>query len=169
MAESNPVTLVSISPVHREALLELLCDETVTLTYMVPPLETEEKKNSMFRRLEELSHSPGRYIRAIQLSGKLIGIINDVGTEDGKIELGYAMLPRYWGHGYMTAALRTAINELAEAGFNRVECGAFETNEKSIAVMKRCGMKMIAETDRVSYRGTDHLCVYYALNIREKT
>ncbi|MBO2517787.1 MAG: N-acetyltransferase [Clostridiales bacterium] len=165
MNDADMISLGRITAAHREALLELLCDADVTLTYMVPALDSDEKKDAMFQRFSGLSSRNDRYVRGILLSGELIGVINDVGIENGEIELGYAMLPRFWGHGYMTQAVRQAMTDLSEAGFRRVKCGAFEDNRKSIAVMKRCGMKEIPDTEAVTYRGKEHRCVYFAADL----
>lgn len=146
----------------RDRTVQLLMDDAVKQTYMLPDFENEEKAEALFRRLMDLSETEGRYVAAISRDGELVGFLNDVEIEGDSIELGYVIHPDHWGRGYMTEALDSAIGELFRLGFRQVITGAFETNLASIRVMEKSGMEKLGKTDAISYRGKTHRCVYYA-------
>jgi len=61
-------------------------------------------------------------------------------------ELVYDLAPSHWGRGHMTVAIRTVLGWAFEViGFNRVHALVMVTNQRSIAVLERCGF---------SYEGT---------------
>ena len=108
---------------------------------MLPDFESGEAALPLFRRLEDLSRDPGRYVRCIALNGAAIGFLNDVEISDGVVELGYCIHPDFQGKGYMTGALAAAMAELSSLGFREVIAGAFEENIPSIRVMEKCGLR----------------------------
>ena len=128
---------------------------------MLPDFADSEAQNRFFERIKELSLSKDKILYAIKLSGKVIGIINEVEKTEDEIELGYALVNEEWGKGYMTEVLSAAINLLIEGGFQRVLTGAFLQNAASMRVMEKCGMKKIEKVDIIEYRGENHKCVYY--------
>lgn len=144
------------------ACVQLLMNNQVKQTYMLPDFESEEKAEALFHRLLELSNRNDRYVVAICLGNELIGFLNDVEITEDSVELGYVIHPNHWGRGYMTEALTAAIGELRGVGFLRVITGAFDSNLASIRVMEKCGMVKLPKTETIAYRGKIHNCVYYA-------
>lgn len=149
-----------------EIILSILTDDRVNQTFMLPDFESREAALPLFRRLEDLSRDPGRYVRCIALNGAAIGFLNDVEISDGVVELGYCIHPDFQGKGYMTGALAAAMAELSSLGFREVIAGAFEENIPSIRVMEKCGMTRLPKTDEITYRGKTHRCVYYHLLLK---
>ena len=145
----------------QERILDIVTDKTVAKTYMLPDFASRKDATALFDRLNSLSHDEGRYVRCISLDGSAIGFVNDVEVKDGKIELGYAIHPDFQGKGYMTKALKIAINEQLKI-HDTVICGAFEGNRASMRVMEKSGMKRIDYTDTVEYRNNTYRCIYYA-------
>ena len=144
----------------KEKLLAMLMDERVSATYMVPPLDTAEARDALFRRFRELSVDESRFVYGIFLGDELIGMIHDVGVDDGTVELGYFIDPERQRRGYAREALSASIRALFAAGFSRVRAGAFEDNAASLRVMENCGMRRIDEEELVCYRGAEHRCVF---------
>ena len=136
-------------------------DNTVKKTYMLPDFETQQDAISLFLRLMELSQEPNRYVRCIDLDGSAIGFLNDVEITGSTLEIGYVIHPEEQGKGYMTSALKIAMEELKNLGFLELTAGAFEENIPSIRVMEKCGMKKLPNTEELSYRGKTHRCIYY--------
>ena len=157
------ICLRSFLPEDQERILDMLTDNTVNKTYMLPDFANRADAIPLFERLVKLSCDTSRYVRCISADGKAVGFLNDVITENGKIELGYVIHPAEQRKGYMTAALKTAIKELLAAEYETVICGAFEENTASIRVMEKCGMHRIPETEIIEYRNQAHTCVYYAI------
>ena len=154
------VTLRPIQLQDREAMLDILTDDTVKQTYMLPDFADRRDALPLFRRLAELSRDESRYVRGICLEERLIGFLNDVEIQDGSIELGYVIHPNFQGKGYMTNALRSAVDALFSMGYREIICGAFEENPASLRVMEKAGMQRIEKTDDIEYRGKLHRCLY---------
>ena len=56
-------------------------------------------------------------------------------------EIGYVINPEYQNHGYATEAAREILKfGFNTLGFHRIEAKFIEGNNKSLAVMKKCGM-----------------------------
>lgn len=139
----------------------LLTDEVVKETYMLPDFDTKEQVAVLFERLKELSYKEDRFVRGVYWKEELIGIINDVGIEGDKLEIGYAISSLYHNLGYGTEMLKIALNQLIERGFVEIKAGAFVENPASTRIMQKAGMTRIDYTDEVEYRGKVHKCIYY--------
>ncbi len=60
--------------------------------------------------------------------------------EAGDVEVLYALLPRVWGRGLATEAVRAVLRLGFESGLTEIHAGADVANEASFAVMERLGM-----------------------------
>ncbi|WP_166246439.1 GNAT family N-acetyltransferase [Paenibacillus turpanensis] len=71
----------------------------------------------------------------------------------GNAEIGYFLLPQFWGNGYATEIAKTLI-ECCFKDFNlhRVFARCNANNSKSEKVMKNCGMEREAEFRKVRYK-----------------
>ena len=159
--EMNQITLRPFCPEDQAQMLEIVTSSRVNQTYMLPDFETKEDAIPLFNRLMNLSNDSCRFVRCIDLDGTAIGFLNDVEIKDGSIELGYVIHPEFHNRGYMTRALKAAIEELFTLNYQRIVCGAFEGNTASQRVMEKAGMMRISFTEEIEYRGKTHLCVYY--------
>ena len=69
----------------------------------------------------------------------------------GDISFGYALLPEYWGRGYMTEALQAGLAYMfAHLGAHRVHGECASSNRGSARVMEKNGMALVdrwQETD----------------------
>ena len=152
----------SLSTQDREAVIDLLTDDQVKKYYMLPDFSSREEAVPLFERLRHLSVGEDRLVAGIFLDGVFIGILNEVEIKDKRIELGYALLPKFHNRGYCTEALKGAIDYLLCLGFEEVVAGAFEGNEASFRVMVKSGMEKQEYQDEIEYRGKVHRCVYYS-------
>lgn len=165
--KTNRLEVGPMTTADKEAILDLLTDETVGKTYMLPEYQTRLEAEPLFRRLVELSRDENRYVAGIYLDGKFIGMMNETEIEEKQIEMGYALLPANYNHGYATEAFLGAIHYLFAHGFGTVLAGAFSENAASLRVMEKCGMVRQPQTDEIHYRGMTHTCVYYAIKKEE--
>lgn len=163
MIKTERLVLKAYSDSDRDSMAELLTNEEIKKTFMVPDFKSEDEVTKMFNKLKEFSLSDEHYERGIYIEDKLIGFINDVEIYNGSIELGYVIHPHYSHKGYCTEALKAAIDDLFSKGFNEVVAGAFEENEASFNVMKKAGMKLIDKEDDITYHGKLHHCRYYSI------
>ena len=162
MIETKRLTIKRMSETDQEAALNLLTNDIVKQTYMLPDFEKREDAIPLFRRIMELSQGEKRYVRGIYLNDQLIGYSNEVEVVEGAIELGYLIHPDYHGKGYMTEALIALIPDLFALGYEEVICGAFEENPASLRVMAKAGMTLLEKSDEIEYRGMVHRCIYYS-------
>lgn len=154
-----------ISLKDKEAVLDLLTNETVSKTYMLPEYKAREDAEPLFLRLVQLSQDVSRYVAGVYLDGAFIGMMNETEIKGSRIEMGYAYLPAYYNRGYATEAFRGAVSYLHTHGFTTVLAGAFSENAASLRVMEKCGMVKQDYTDEIEYRGKTHTCVYYAISV----
>ena len=161
--KTNRLEIKPICLEDKEAVLDLLTDETVGKTYMLPQYQKREEAEPLFARLVELSKDDSRFAGGVYLDGRFIGMMNAVEIKESQVEMGYAYLPAYYNCGYATEAFRGAIQYLFAHGFTTVLAGAFSGNAASMRVMEKCGMTKQDYTDTIDYRGVTHTCIYYAI------
>ena len=160
---TNRLEIKPIDPMDKESVIDLLTDETVGKTYMLPEYQCREEAEPLFQRLVHLSQDESRYVAGVYLDGRFIGMMNETEIKDHQIEMGYAYLPDYYNRGYATEAFAGAIGYLHERGFATVLAGAFAENPASLRVMEKCGMTRQSYTDEIEYRGLTRTCIYYAI------
>ena len=167
MIKTERLVLDMLRDKDAEAALDLLTNDIIKKTYMLPDFEKRTDAIALFQRLMTLSQGSERFLRGIYLNGSLVGYINEVEKDDQFIELGYILHPKYHNHGYMTEALSATFDPLFKMGFKEVICGAFEENNASLRVMQKAGMKLLERTDDIEYRGKVHRCIYYGIKNEE--
>ena len=143
-----------------ESAIQLLTDEKVKETYMLPDFESREHVVALFERLKELSYQEEHFVRGVYWNDELIGLVNDVCIEGDTLEIGYAICSLYHNLGYGTEMLKIALAQLIEKGFVEIKAGAFIENPASTRIMEKAGMTRIDYTDEVEYRGKVHKCIY---------
>lgn len=158
------LTLRPLSPADEGALLALLCHPAVGETYMVPDLTDPQTAQRLFQRIMALSHDDAHFVRAIDLQGELIGLINDTEITDRTLELGWAIHPDHHNRGYCTEAVTAALQALFAQGYTEITAGAFPTNPASLRVMQKCGMTLLNKHEDVEYRGNVHHCLFYGIH-----
>lgn len=157
------VFLRPILPEDQQRMLDILTSPLVSRTYMTPDFRLREDAAALSLHLMEMCEDDIQYVRAIAAEEGFVGFLNMVEIRDNAVELGYVIHPDFHGKGYMTQALRLAMEELFAMGYPEVTAGAFSTNTASIRVMEKCGMKRMEKTEEIEYRGNRHTCVYYTM------
>ena len=153
--------LQAMTDCDKDDVIDLLTDEEVTRTFMVPQFRSRDEALPLFGRLKELSCAQDRFVYGIYLADRLIGFLNDVEITGDDVELGYVIHPSRKNRGYAAEVLGKAIEVLFELGYSRVKTGAFEENGASMRVMEKCGMTRTGETEVLEYRGIVHRCILY--------
>lgn len=160
--KTERLELKPLSDSDRDNMIELLTNNEIKKTYMLPDFESEEQAEKLFLRLKEGSIAEKVYQVGVFLDGEVIGYANEVERDDDKIELGYMIHPKHHNQGYGTEMLKAMIEEMFARGFSEVLAGAFEENPASMRVMEKSGMTKLDKTDEIEYRGIVHKCVYYS-------
>lgn len=159
---TSRLTLKPIEKSDLETLTELLTDDEVKQFYMLPDFAKREDALAMAEKIRVMSQDPGRYVAGIYHGAQLLGLFNETDRQNGQIEVGYALLPRFWGQGYATEALTAAIDFFLREGFQEVLAAAFSENEASMRVMVKSGMAQLPRQEELEYRGRVHRCIYFS-------
>lgn len=155
--------LRDIMDLDADDMIRLLCNDVIKQTYMIPDLD-QSAAYRLFLRFQELSKERDRFVRGISLENRLIGWINDLEFESGKMELGWVIDPAYCNQGYATEAVKAAIDYLFVHGVQTVFAGAFSENAASMRVMEKVGMHRLEKREQIEYRGKTHQCVFYEIH-----
>lgn len=145
------------------SLFDLLTNEEVKKTYLVPDFKSGEEFSKMFKHLKNLSQKPDSRTFGVFLNEILIGLFHEVAVTGSSIEVGFAIHPHYQNQGYATEALSAGIRHFFEMGFSEVYAGAFKTNLASQKVMAKSGMKKTNMKASIDYHGETHPCIYYSI------
>lgn len=145
-------------------MTDILCNEEIKKTFMIPDFENRQKAETAFFRLKDFCHADDHFMYGIYLNGTLIGFLNDCEIEDNTMEIGYVIHPDYRGNGYAPEALDAAIKELFRIGYARVIASFFVENPASRRVMEKCGMHKIDIESDDEYQGKIHHCLYFAID-----
>ena len=147
------------------SLINLLTNEEVIKTYMVPELKTDEQKDKIFETFKRLSESNEHFVYGTYLNNCLIGFVNDVEIVGDEIELGFVISPEHKNKGYATEVLKASIDELFKIGFKTIKTGVFTENIASSRVMIKSGMIKVNREEVVEYRGDNKRCYCYEIKM----
>lgn len=102
------------------------------------------KRNSTRKEriFKQLLSNPNNFIIGIYFGDEIIGRIslNDYNSRNGSIEISYTLVEEFQGKGIMTNSILEIIKILfTSTNLNKIYAHIGSFNEKSIALMKRCG------------------------------
>ena len=157
------LSLHSIEDKDKQDLIELLTNEIIAKTYMVPVFKNDDEKEKMFEHFKKISNNFQRFLYGIYLNEKLIGFINDVEIIEDEIELGFVIHPTHHNSGYATEVLKKCIEELFNIGYKTIKTGAFEENIASIKVMEKSKMIRLNSTSFIEYKNKIHNCIWFEI------
>lgn len=81
----------------------------------------------------------------IELNGNPIGILNIGQTDHWSPEIGYAVLPDYWGQGYGTEAVKMALNWLKYRGYAYCHTTVTQSNVRSLNLLESLGFTVLGD------------------------
>lgn len=163
--KTERLELKSFRSCDLEQIKDLLTNEEIAKTFMVPEFESEKQVRNLANKLIENSkpEDTAHLEYGVYLNDTLIGFINNCEFGEDEIEIGYVIHPDHKGQGYATEAVSAVIQDLFRMGFTKVVTGYFEKNTASRRVMEKCGMHQIERSDEVEYRGVNHVCRYFEI------
>ena len=163
MVTTANLVLDSLKDKDQEAITQILTNDKIKETYVIPDLSPLDQEN-LFKKIKLNSKSKGHYVRGIFKDGQLIGLINENGRlVDKRVDLSIAIEPSFQGKGYATEALKAAIEELFQLGYEEVSSYSFQTNLANIHVLEKCNMVKLPREEKLHYRDRDYTVVFYTI------
>lgn len=140
------LTLRQVAPEDADGMMRLFSDARV-LTYLnMEPMDTPEKASGFINWLR------GAYERQEGLdwtirthAGEFVGMCGmyQWNKNDRRIDLGYHILPDFWGRGYATEAVHAMLGWAFEAlDLHRVQADCTDGNIGSERVLLKCGFTL---------------------------
>ena len=133
------ITIRKMQPGDADAVYRLLSDPEV-MQYLEPPFDRAQTED--FLRRAGLAEPPLVY--AAEENGGFIGYVIYHAYDEGSVEIGWVLLPDYWGHGYASALTDRLIDMARQEQKSVViECAPAQKATKRIAVKKgfrACGL-----------------------------
>lgn len=130
-------------------------------TTAIPSISELSSRSFVWKWVFEQSGPRVCFLLAVVLADKdqLVGTcgITRVEMDQGKKVgwLGYEIAPWHWGKGFATEAARAVVNYgFREGDFDRISADALATNQSSVQVMRKLGMR------RDTRRNTGRRVVY---------
>lgn len=120
-------------------------------------MATRTEAVTMATRLSDASATTlwGAWAISLRDNRELLGTVllkelpDDAGlASSGKVEVGWHLHPRAWGHGYATEAAEGALTRGFDAGLPEIFALTYKENLPSQAVCRRLGMTHLGQTDR---------------------
>ena len=103
-----------------------------------------------------------------KIQSKVIGDISivEIHEEDSSCEIGYVLGKVYWGHGFMTEALKAVLDFcFTQAGFQKVRARYASLNPASGRVMEKAGMSYLKTiSNGVERKGYLADLIYYQIS-----
>ena len=126
------ITIRNMQPGDADALYKLLSDPEV-MRYLEPPFDREQTE--AFLHQAGLTKPPLVY--AAEKNGIFIGYVIYHAYDRGSVEIGWVLLPEYWGRGYASALTERLIDRARQEQKSVViECAPAQEATKRIAVKK---------------------------------
>ena len=126
------ITIRNMQPSDADALYRLLSDPEV-MRYLEPPFNRE--KAEAFLHHAGLTEPPLVY--AAEINGGFIGYVIYHKYDEESVEIGWVLLPEYWGRGYASALTDRLIDRARQEQKSVViECAPAQAATKRIAVKK---------------------------------
>lgn len=124
-------------------IFRLLTDPRVTrYTMDIPPANYDQARDLIKYYLGPEGTIENRWGIFHKEDGRHIGTcgFHKWNQQHRRAEIGCDLSPDYWGHGYMTEALRVAIrNGFERMKLNRIEAIVYVKNDPSIRLLERLG------------------------------
>lgn len=143
--ETERLTLRRIDHCDSSDMYEYSSNERTTKYLLWSPHASKYATRSIIDNMRR-AYRAGEYFElavVLRETGKMIGTcgITSVDAQNHTVEIGYVISPDFWGMGIAAEAAAVMINfSFCELGAKRVEAKYICGNERSLAVMKKCGM-----------------------------
>jgi len=156
--ETDRLQLIELNPAHAIHLFKQFSRKDVTRYYGMDPLETLEQAEKVIANMIA-GFAEKRSIRwGIQLktTHEFLGTIglNNLQTWNKKCEIGYDLHPDFWGHGYVSEAMKEVLSYCFNVlDLARVGAVTFPDNEASWKLLLKAGFEKEGLLRNYLYQG----------------
>ena len=159
-----------------QAMFENWASHSENLTYVTwdPHLNVEQTRNSIGNWVASYDNR-NYYKWAICLKENPEQVIGDISIvaideNDSSCEIGYVLGKVYWGHGFMTEALKAVLDFcFTQAGFQKVRARYASLNPASGRVMEKAGMSYLKTVaNGVERKGYLADLIYYQISKKDR-
>ncbi|MEM9921409.1 MAG: GNAT family N-acetyltransferase [Bacteroidota bacterium] len=149
MLNSKRLTYHFLSESNRKDYIELSMNAEVMRYITGRPLSYEEAGARFDKNLQVIANQPGTGSMAVHLksNGHFIGCGKVVYLEDGRIEIGYSLLPPFWGQGYGSEIAQACIQYARTLHTHELMAITDPVNRPSIKILERLGFELYKTGD----------------------
>lgn len=171
--ETKQLVLRQLTADDSERWFQNLSDDEITGLIGMDSLETiEESTEIIISFMDRFKEGTGiAWAITLKESNEFIGTCSyeNINNDNHCGEIGYDLLKEYWGHGFMSEALRAIISYGFEyLGLNRIEANTDPTNTASRNLLEKLGFfEEGLFRESASFRGEFGDDIYYSLLGRE--
>jgi ribosomal-protein-alanine N-acetyltransferase len=142
--ETKRLVLRQLAADDSESWFQNLSNDEITGLIGMDPLETIEELEAIIKSFNERFKEGAGIAWAITLkeTNEFIGTCSyeSINKKNRSGEIGYDLLREYWGHGFMTEALRAIIEYgFRQIGLDRIEANTDPVNIHSRNLLERLG------------------------------
>ncbi|MGK5087825.1 GNAT family protein [Bdellovibrionota bacterium FG-2] len=144
--ESERLWLKKVDAAHAQAQFDYIDQDRVRLAEFlpwIPHIKTVEDEHKFILQTQACWAEFKRFDYGLfrQTDGEYLGNIgvHSISWSNDCCELGYWILGKYEGQGYVSEAVSALENMLFTEGFHRIEIRCDPLNARSAGVPKRCG------------------------------
>lgn len=158
--ETHRLLLGEVLPIDDKSILELDSDQSVHNYLGDPIIQTIEESQEIISNIRQQykNHGLGRWAVIEKATGQFMGWsglkleAKTVNHHSNFYDLGYRLMPRYWGHGFATESAKAAL----AYGFEKLHIAevfadADTNNVASKKVLEKVGLRYVETFDDKGY------------------
>lgn len=135
-----------------EGMFDLDSRSEVAKYLLTPPLTAIEQSREIIRYVlrQYEEHGIGRFAVEWKATGEFVGwaglkfLTEPINGHVNCHDLGYRLLPKFWGMGIATEASRASLDlAFNQMGLQKVYAGALPENVASCTVLQKIGMRLV--------------------------
>lgn len=150
--ETPRLILRAMNADDAEGMFDLDSRPEVLKYLLTPPLTDVEQSREIIRRVQQQyeEHGIGRFAVEWKATGEFVGwaglkfLTEPLNGCVNYHDLGYRLLPKFWGMGIATEASRASLDlGFNQMGLQKIYAGALPENVGSCRVLEKMGMRLV--------------------------
>ena len=173
LMQTERLILREIKEKDEEVIYQIFSNEKVTQYYGMNPFTTREQATNIITHFQTIFHNKRGIRWAMERveDQTVIGTIgfNNWSTIHHRAEIGYELLPEFWGKGYATEGIKQVVNYgFSDMNLTRIGAIVFTENKASQYILEKLGFQKEGILKSYMYQHEKaNDCISYSL-IKEK-